>query len=90
MRKFDHVPPALRPTLTNFQVAWLRTQAQAMNISCERLTTTILNEWLSDHPEILHGRCDPKEVIRHALGDFIRCHAAEFLPVTSSDLPPQD
>jgi hypothetical protein len=85
MRKPDHVSPALRSSLTDCQVAWLETQAQAMNIGCERLAGTILNEWLSNHPEMLQGWHDPKQVIRHALGDFIRCHAAEFLPVSRSD-----
>ena len=89
MRKLDDLPPALQSTLTDFQITWLRIQAQAMNISCERLTSTILNEWLSNHPEMLQGRRDPKEVIRHALGDFIRCHAVEFLPV-KSDLADKD
>jgi hypothetical protein len=90
MRKLDHVPPALQSSLTDFQIAWLEIQAQAMNVSCEGLTGTILNEWLSNHPEMLHGRHDPKEVIRHALGDFIRCHAVEFLPVSRSDSTSQN
>jgi hypothetical protein len=90
MRKPDHVSPALQSSLTDFQVAWLGTQAQAMNITCERLAATISNEWLSDHPEMLQGRHEPKEVIRHALGDFIRCHAAEFLPVSRSDSASQN
>jgi hypothetical protein len=85
MRKLDHIPPALQTNLSDFQIAWLGIQAQAMNISCERLTSTILNEWLSNHPEMLHGRQDPKEVIRHAVDDFIRCNAAEFLPVIRSN-----
>ncbi|HET9379106.1 MAG TPA: hypothetical protein VFO40_29305 [Chthoniobacterales bacterium] len=42
MRKLDHIPPALQTSLTEFQIAWLGTQAQAMNIPCERLTGTIL------------------------------------------------
>jgi hypothetical protein len=81
MRKLDQLPPALQSSLTDFQIAWLGIQAQAMNISYEQLTGTILNEWLSNHPEMLHGRHDSKEIIRHALDDFIRCHSAEFLPV---------
>jgi hypothetical protein len=85
MRKLDHIPPALQTSLTDFQIAWLGTQAQAMNIPCERLTGTILNEWLSNHPEMLHGRRDFKEVIRHAVDDFIRRNAAEILPVSRSD-----
>jgi hypothetical protein len=79
------LPPALQSTLTDFQIAWLRTQAQAMNLSCERLTSTILNEWLSNHPEMLRGRHDPKEVIRRAVADFVRSNAAEFLPVSRSN-----
>jgi hypothetical protein len=90
MRKLDRLPPALQSTLTDFQIAWLGIQARAMQIPCERLTSTILNEWLSNHPEMLHGRHDPKEVIRHALGDFIRCNAIEFLPVRRSDSSDQD
>jgi hypothetical protein len=85
MRKLDHVPQALQSSLTDFQIAWLEIQAPAMRVSCERLTGTILNEWLSNHPEMLQGRHNPTEVIRHALTDFIRCHAAEFLPVSRSD-----
>ena len=90
MRKPDHVSPALQSSLTDFQFAWLGTQSQAMNISCEQLAGTILNEWLSNHPEMLHGWHDPKEVIRRALGDFIRCHAGEFLPVSRSDSASQN
>jgi hypothetical protein len=82
MRKLDQLAPALLSGLTDFQIAWLRTQVQAMNIGYERLTGTILNEWLSNHPEMLHGRHDSREVIRHALDDFIQCHSAEFLPVS--------
>jgi len=52
-----------------------------MNVSDEELNGCILNEWLSNHPDMLQGKHDPKEVLRHALDDFIRCHSAEFLPV---------
>ena len=86
MRKLGQVPPALKSGLTNFQIAWVRLQARAMNISYERLTGTILNEWLSNHPRMFVGRHDSKEIIRRALDDFIRCHSAEFLPVSLSDL----
>jgi hypothetical protein len=86
MRKLGQVPPALKSSLTDFQIAWVRLQARALNISCERLTGTILNEWLSDHPRMLVGRHDSKEIFRRALDDFIRCHSAEFLPVSLSDL----
>jgi hypothetical protein len=90
MRKLDQVPPALQSSLTDFQIAWLRIQAQALKIPCEQLTGTILNEWLSNHPELLPGRHDSKEIIRHALDDFIRCNSAEFLPVSPSDVPDQN
>ncbi len=86
MRKLGQVPPALKSSLTDFQIAWVRLQARVMNISYERLTGTILNEWLSNHPRMLVGRHDFKEIIRRALDDFIRCHSAEFLPVSLSDL----
>jgi hypothetical protein len=90
MRKLDQIPPALRSSLTDFQIVWLGIQAQAMNISYKQLTGTILNEWLSNHPELLPGRHDSKDIIRHALDDFIRCNSAEFLPVSPSDLPDQN
>ena len=86
MRKLGQVPPALKSSLTDFQIAWVRRQTRVMNISCERLTGTILNEWFSNHPRMLVGRHDSKEIIRRALDDFIRCHSAEFLPVSLSDL----
>ena len=90
MRKLDQIPPALKSSLTHFQIAWVRLQARAMNVSYERLTGTILNEWLSNHPRMLVGRHDSKEIIRRALDDFIRCNSAEFLPVSPSDLPDQN
>jgi len=54
------------------------------------LTGTILNEWLSNHPEMLQGHHDSKEIIQRALDDFIRGHSAEFLPVSLSDLLDQN
>ena len=86
MRKLGQVPPTLKSSLTDFQIAWVRLQARVMNISYERLTGTILNEWFSNHPRMLVGRHDSKEIIRRAWDDFIRCHSAEFLPVSLSDL----
>jgi hypothetical protein len=90
MRKLDQIPPALKSSLTDFQIAWVRLQARAMNVSYERLTGTILNEWLSNHPRMVLGRHDSKEIIRRALDDFIRCHSAEFLPVSLPDLLDQN
>ena len=90
MRKLDQLSPALQSSLTDYQIAWVMLQRQALNISDEQLTGTILNEWLSNHPDMMHGRHEPKQIIRHALDDFIQCHFAEFLPVTLSDLPDQD
>jgi hypothetical protein len=81
MSKSDQVPAALQSSLNSFQIAWLRVQAKAMNVSYEQLTGCILNEWLSNHPDMLQGKRDSKEIIRHALDDFIRCHSAEFLSV---------
>jgi hypothetical protein len=82
MRKPDQVPGALQLSLTHQQMTWLRVQAQAMNISDEALSGRILNEWLSNHPDMLLGKRDAKEIIRQALDEFIRRHSAEFLPVS--------
>ena len=90
MRKLDQVSPALQSSLTLYQLAWLRLQGQALRISSEQLTGTILNEWLSNHPEMLQGHHDSKEIIQRALDDFIRGHSAEFLPVSLSDLLDQN
>jgi hypothetical protein len=90
MRKLDQVSPALQSSLTRYQIAWIRLQGRALKISSEQLTGTILNEWLSNHPEMLQGHHDSKEIIRRALDDFIRGHSAEFLPVGLSDLLDQN
>ncbi|HZC34201.1 MAG TPA: hypothetical protein VE242_01240 [Chthoniobacterales bacterium] len=84
MSKFNRLPAALQSSLTHFQIAWLRTQVQAMNISYEELSKRILNEWLSNHPEMLQGGRDSKEIIRHALDEFIQRHSADFLPVSDT------
>jgi hypothetical protein len=84
MSKSDRLPAALQSSLTHFQIAWLRTQAQAMNISSEELSKRIITEWLSNHPELLQGRGDAREIIRRALSDFIQRHSAEFLPVSDA------
>jgi hypothetical protein len=52
-----------------------------MQIPCDTLLGTILNEWLSDHPEMLQGRPGHDSIVRRALDDFIHRHSAEFLPV---------
>jgi hypothetical protein len=90
MRKLDQFSPALQSSLTHYQIAWLRLQGQALKISSEQLTGTILNEWLSNHPEMLQGHHDSKEIIQRAVDDFIRGHSAEFLPVSASDLLDQN
>jgi hypothetical protein len=90
MRKLDQVSPALQSSLTQYQIAGLRLQGRALRISSEQLTGTILNEWLSNHPEMLQGHHDSKEIIHRALDDFIRGHSAEFLPVSLSDLLDQN
>jgi len=83
MRKSNQVPLALQTSLTDSQVAWLRTQTQVMHISYDELTRRILNEWLSDHPEMLRGRYTYGDIMGRALDEFIRRHSAEFLPVLS-------
>jgi hypothetical protein len=52
-----------------------------MQIPCDTLLGTILNEWLSDHPEMLQGRPGHGSIVRRALDDFIHRHSAELLPV---------
>ena len=83
MRKSNHVPPALQTSLTDSQIAWLTAQTQFMHISYDELARQILNEWLSDHPEMLRGRYNYGDITGRALSEFIRRHSAEFLPVQS-------
>jgi hypothetical protein len=59
MRNFDQVSPALQSSLTHYQIA--RLQGQALKICSEQLTGTILNEWLSNHPEMRRGTMIPKK-----------------------------
>jgi hypothetical protein len=54
-----------------------------MHISYDELARQILNEWLSDHPEMLRGRYNYGDITGRALSEFIRRHSAEFLPVQS-------
>jgi hypothetical protein len=81
MRHLNKVSIAQAPGLTEFQVAWLKKQIEIMGIPYERLIGTILNEWLSEHPEMLHGRPGDNNLVGRALDAFIRRHGAEFLPV---------
>jgi hypothetical protein len=69
MRNFDQVSPALQSSLTHYQIA--RLQGQALKICSEQLTGTILNEWLSNHPEMLQRHHDSKEIIRRALDESV-------------------
>lgn len=81
MPKLTNVSFTQASDLTEFQVAWLKKQSEIMEIPPERLIGTILNEWLSERPEMLRGRPAYDNIVRRALEDFIRRHAAEFLPV---------
>jgi hypothetical protein len=81
MSKPDRIPASLRASLNEIQIAWLIIQAKAMKISCNEFSVCILNEWLSNHPEMLQGRSDYKTIMRYAFDEFIRRHFAEYLPV---------
>jgi hypothetical protein len=81
MSKPDRIPASLRASLNDIQIAWLIIQAKTMRISCNEFGVCILNEWLSNHPEMLQGRSDYKTIMRYAFDEFIRRHFAEYLPV---------
>ena len=81
MRKLSSIASLQAPDLTEFQIAWLQRQSEIMQIPCDKLIGTILNEWLSEHPEMLLGRPGNGSIVRRALDDFIHRHSAEFLPV---------
>jgi hypothetical protein len=69
MPKLDQVSPALQSSLTHYHIA--RLQGQALKICSEQLTGTILNEWLSNHPEMLQRHHDCKEIIQRALDESV-------------------
>jgi hypothetical protein len=80
MRKLSSIASSQAPGLSEFQIAWLQKQSQMLGIPCDRLLGTILNEWLSEHPQMLQGRPGNDSIVRRALDDFIHRHSAEFLP----------
>jgi hypothetical protein len=82
-RSNDEVEAFIGENLSIFQSQWLRTQSEALRTTRTEILEAILTEWLAVHPVEIHAHWQDGELVRRAVGDFILCHHAEFLPMSS-------
>lgn len=79
----DEVEAFIGENLSIFQSKWFTTQSEALRTTKTEILEAILTEWLAAHPPEIHVHWQDGELVRRAVGDFILCHHAEFLPVSS-------
>jgi hypothetical protein len=82
-RSNDEVESFIGENLSIFQSKWLRTQSEALRTTRTEILEAILTEWLAAHPPAIYEYWQDGELVRRAVADFILCHHAEFLPMSS-------